>query len=196
MRDPDAYSPTNSRCQHCSVMRSWTRDLLSPEACCSTRPQSSASSSFTQAITTRRGSEWCWRSVAWSPFPLGNILPAFYPFLLKILWKAVMFLSIADIYFSHDATTYWQLGEVRRAGVCVNVNANTRDGAADILIVSGSSCSQWALGNLSDTIYPKFCSTRNTQMYCMSFLCPVSCKSVTVMWRFPLWIQYWGMQLH
>lgn len=41
-----------------------------------------------------------------------------------------MFLSIAHMYFSHDATTNWQLGEVMRAGVCVNVNANTGDGAA------------------------------------------------------------------
>lgn len=41
-----------------------------------------------------------------------------------------MFLSIAHTYFFHDMTTYWQLCEVMRIGVCVNVNTTTRDGAA------------------------------------------------------------------
>lgn len=48
-----------------------------------------------------------------------------------------------------------------------------------ILIVSGWSCLQWALGNLADTIYPKFCSTPQHIDVCPFFvLCPAKvCRS-------------------
>lgn len=41
----------------------------------------------------------------------------------------------------------------------------------DILIVSGSSCPQWALGNLSDTIYPKF-NPQHIDVCLFFVLCP------------------------